>query len=202
MTRYRLSYVAEGASDGNRVKVVPGATLTVYEDQSSTLLAQTIWSAPSGGVALSNPAVTGASGEFVGWLDTPQTVRISWAHPDWLGKTEDGLVVGAGALIAHTHPESDVTGLSTDLNSKSANGHTHVLANITDAASKADKTGGSYDHPAVSDYEDMVDQGADPATPTVGRHRVYAKGTGVQSRDPSGRAQARGTPRSRRTAAR
>ncbi len=62
--------------------------------------------------------------------------------PGFLKQASSGAVVTVAALVsgdlpAHTHAESDVTNLLTDLAGKAANVHTHTSAQISDATAAA-----------------------------------------------------------------
>jgi len=62
----------------------------------------------------------------------------------------DARLSDARTPLAHSHPQSDVTNLVTDLSNKSAIGHTHVKADITDFSHthlKADITDFAHSHP-------------------------------------------------------
>jgi hypothetical protein len=94
------------------------------------------------------------------------------------------------APIIHTHVEADVTNLPVDIAGKAATVHTHAEADISnltpDLAAKLNATGGTANHPLVSDYADLTDQGADPASPSAGRHRFYSKAGGLFVKDSTG----------------
>lgn len=74
MARALLSYVVTD-SDGD---VQASAAVTVYESDGVTPVGQTMYTAASGGVALSNPLTTNSSGLIQAYFDTAQTVILSY----------------------------------------------------------------------------------------------------------------------------
>jgi hypothetical protein len=150
VARAECTYVCLGVKAGAQF-VVPGATVNVYEQGTTTPIAQSLWSSITGGTAQANPLTSGPVGSVQFWLDTAQYVTISWTAPGWAGVVETVPVGapgassggGSGSPGAHaaTHAaggadpvgltEAQITALSTDLAGKSNTGHSHAAGDVT-----------------------------------------------------------------------
>src|SRR5436190_8306730 len=60
----------------SRIIALPSATVYVYEQGTSTPIAQTMWNAVTAGTAQTNPLTADSTGVIQFWLDTPQYVDL------------------------------------------------------------------------------------------------------------------------------
>lgn len=98
-----------------------GYTPKAPNDTAKFLRGDATWATVSGGVAW---------GAITGTLSSQTDLQTALDGKSPTSHNHDA----SYAAIAHTHAESDVTGLVSDLAGKSAVGHTHVKADVTDFA--------------------------------------------------------------------
>jgi hypothetical protein len=55
---------------------VVGASVSLYEEGTTTPIAETIYAAATGGTTLSNPLTTGAAGALEFWLEAPKRLDL------------------------------------------------------------------------------------------------------------------------------
>jgi hypothetical protein len=72
MARAHLKHIVR---EGSSSRVIQNAAVYVYQDGTTTNVTG-MWSAPTGGSALSNPLISNAQGEVEAWLDTAQRVDL------------------------------------------------------------------------------------------------------------------------------
>jgi hypothetical protein len=72
MARAHLKHIVR---EGSSSRVIQNAAVYVYQDGTTTDVGG-MWSAPTGGTALTNPLISNAQGEVEAWLDTAQRVDL------------------------------------------------------------------------------------------------------------------------------
>lgn len=104
-----------------------------------------VWTTPAGIVAAAHATTHLSSGSdpIAAASTTVRGTVTTTTATSQVVSTDDSRNTDARTPLAHTHPESDVTGLVSDLAGKASTTHTHVEGDVTglvaDLAAKANK---------------------------------------------------------------
>jgi hypothetical protein len=133
MARAHLKHIVREDSSS---RVIQNAAVYVYQDGTTTGVGG-MWSAPSGGSALSNPLISNAQGEVEAWLDVAQRVDLKVTD-----NSDTAKYAGTAQLLSfadftedydvYPHPD-DMLGRTESLNTVAASGSTETLPAPTTA---------------------------------------------------------------------
>lgn len=127
-------------SDGNGAYIVDKKLWAVVMAVMTILAGLVVWGGQQADTIVSRKGTGLPSGSNIGGgggdVFKSDTNVFIWTKTDANSKAnvDDPRFTDARVPLAHSHAEGDVTGLTAALAGKSASGHTHVKANITDFA--------------------------------------------------------------------